>query len=210
MTTFCYDIRGKYAIEEAMSNSATIFTPEDLLYMPDRGKGYELIGGELKELDVSKESSHIAGQIYLRLKLYCDAHQPGWVFPEDTSYRCFKDDPSRVCRPDTSIIKLERMTKEQYYEEGHCTIVPDLVAEVVSPNDIAQEVWNKIEDWLAAGVKILWEVSPDSKQIRAHRPGDTVKVFRVTDTLTAPDLLPGFACPVAGVFRLPSEPIPST
>ncbi len=85
-------------------------------------------------------------------------------------HRCFKDDPSCVCRPDTSIINLERMTKEQYYEEGHCTIVPDLVAEVVSPNDIAQEVWNKIED-CSLQVKILWEVSSDSKEIRAHRPG---------------------------------------
>jgi Uma2 family endonuclease len=189
-----------------MSSTATIITPGDLLQMPDQGKGYELMNGELNELDVSKESSHIAGQIFFHLESYRRAGHPSWVFPEGTSYRCFKDDPSRVCRPDTSIIKLERMTNEQYYEEGHCTIVPDLVAEVVSPNDIAQEVWNKIEDWLAAGVKILWEVSPDGKQIRAHRPGDTVKVFRITDTLTAPDLLPGFACPVADLFRLPSEP----
>src|SRR5262245_18069411 len=115
-----------------MSTAVTVITPEDLLRMPDEGKGYELVRGELKELEMSKESSHVAGEIYLRIKLHSNAHQPGWVFPEGTSYRCFPDDQTQVRRPDTSFIRLDRMTADRYREEGHCLIAPDLVVEVIS------------------------------------------------------------------------------
>jgi Uma2 family endonuclease len=195
-----------------MSTTATRppVTPDDLLRMPDSGKGFELVNGELKELSVSRKSSHVAGEIYLRVKLHSNANQPGWVFPEGTSYRCFSDDPDRVRRPDTSYIALSRMTAEQYDEDGHCPIVPDLAVEVISPTDNAEQVEDKIGEWLAAGVKVLWEVYPNTRVVRAHRPDGTITLFRAADTLTAPDVLPGFAVPVADLFRLPGEPAPAT
>lgn len=195
-----------------MSTTATppaVITPDVLLRMPDEGKGFELVDGELKELNVSKESSHIAGEIYFRIKQFCDAHLPAWVFPEGTSYRCFADDHGRVRRPDTSVITLERMTREQYYEDGHCPIVPDLVVEVISPTDVADDVARKIEEWLAAGVKLLWEVYPSTRKVHVYRPDAPIAPLRNSDTITAPDLLPGFACPVAELFRLPGEPAPT-
>lgn len=190
-----------------MSSTAVIVTPEDLLQMPEEGRGYELVDGELRELNVSKESSRIAGQLFFLLETLSRTGFPGWVFPEGVSYRCFSDDKTRVRRPDTSFIKLDRMTSEQYREQGHCPIVPDLVVEVVSPNDNAEEVEIKIEEWLAAGVKLVWEVYPNSRAIRAYRPDNTITLFRAVDSLTAPDVLPGFACPVADLFRLPNEAI---
>ncbi len=190
-----------------MSTTVTVITPEDLLRMPDEGKGYELVKGEIKELNMSRESSHVAGEVYLRVKLHCNAHQPAWVFPEGTSFRCFPDDATRCRRPDTSFIRLNRMTAAQYREDGHCSIVPDLVVEVISPTDIAEETEEKIEQWLAAGVKVLWEVYPGTRTIRAHRPDNTITLFRTADTLTAPDVLPGFSVPVADLFRLPGDPV---
>lgn len=181
-------------------------TPDDLLRMADRGKGYELVHGELRELNVSRKSSRTAGQIYLRLETFCTAGRPGWVFPEGTSYRCFADEPDRVRRPDTSYIAPTRMTAEAYDEDGHCPVVPDLVVEVVSPTDIAREVQEKIAEWKAAGVGLLWEVYPDTRVIRVHRPRRPIDELGAADTLTADPVLPGFACPVADLFRLPGEP----
>jgi Uma2 family endonuclease len=192
-----------------MSTAASVITPEELLEMGDEGKAYELVNGELKELIVTKESSHIAGEIYLRLKLHCDAKLPGWVFPEGASYCCFPSDEMKVRKPDTSFIKLDRMTREQFREEGHCPIVPDLVIEVISPNDNAEELEIKIEEWLAAGVKILWEVYPATRAVRVYGPNNSFVLLRPGDTLTAPDVLPGFACLVADLFRLPGEPVSS-
>ena len=135
-------------------------TPDDLLQMGDEGKGFELVGGELKEWTVSKESSRIAGRICTRLDVFCESRGVGYVFPEGMSYQCFPTDPTRVRRADTSFIALSRMPSATYRDEGHCTTVPDLVVEVISPNDNAEEVAEKIQDWLGAGVKLVWEVYP--------------------------------------------------
>lgn len=184
-------------------------TPDDLLRLPDEGKGFELVNGELKELPMSAESSHIAGEIYLRIKLHCNAHQPGWVFSEGSSYRCFPDDPNRVRRADVSYLALERMSRDQYRESGHIAIAPDLVAEVVSPNDLAEDVEEKLDEWLGAGVRLVWIVNPATHTVRVHRADGGYAFLRGTDTLTAEGVLPGFACPVADLFRLPGEPAPA-
>lgn len=189
-----------------MSTTATAVTPDDLLRMGDEGKGYELVDGELRELPVSRKSSRVAGQIYNRLENFCAGGRPAWVFPEGTSYRCFADDPGRVRRPDVSVVLLGRMTAEEYDEDGHCPTAPDLVVEVVSPTDIAREVKEKIDEWLAAGVRLLWEVYPESRTVRVYRPAHPITPLQAGDALTADPVLPGFSCPVADLFRLPGEP----
>ncbi|MDB5311639.1 MAG: hypothetical protein JWO38_5841 [Gemmataceae bacterium] len=184
-------------------------TPDDLLRMPDGGKGFELVDGELRELNVSARSSRVGGQVYHRLENYSRTHTPGWVFPPETGFRCFADAPGRVRKPDTAFVSLSRMTPAEYESEGFIEIVPDLVAEVISPNDNAEDVEDKIEEWLAAGVNTVWEIYPANRVIRAYRPAGTITLFRVSDTLTAEGILPGFACPVADLFRLPGEPAPA-
>jgi Uma2 family endonuclease len=183
-------------------------TPDDLLRLPDDGHTYELVDGKLKELPVSKESSRIAGEVYFALRTFTAATPLGWVYPEGTSYQCFVE-PNRVRKPDTSFVSFDRMPLEGYEDEGHIAAVPDLVVEVISPNDIAADVAEKIAEWLAAGVRVLWEVFPATQTVREHRP-DGIRPFRATDTLTLPDLLPGFSVPVASLFRRPGEPVPTS
>ena len=193
----------------SIAEEARIITPEEFYRMGDAARGYELVNGEMKELSMSAQSSWVGGQVYLRLGNYARSTTPGWAFPPETGYRCFKADRGLVRKPDASWISFGRMAREQFEEEGFIDIVPDLVAEVVSPNDGAEEVEEKIEMWLAAGVKLLWEVYPNTRTIRAHRPDGTITLLRAADTLTAPDVLPGFSVPVAELFRVPGETVPA-
>lgn len=64
---------------------APVLTPEELLLMPDEGQGFELVHGELREVNVSKESSRVSGKVSHFLEAYSETHLPGWVFPEGTS-----------------------------------------------------------------------------------------------------------------------------
>jgi Uma2 family endonuclease len=182
-------------------------TPDDLLRMPDGGAGYELVDGELKELAMSKESSRVGGEVHFALRSHCRGDDAGWVYPADTGFRCFPGDPGRVRRPDTAFISLARMPVETYEDEGFCSVVPDLVAEVTSPNDYASDVAEKRDEWLGAGVRTVWIVEPETRTVHVHRADGTYAFLRATDTLTAPDVLPGFAVPVADLFRLPGQPV---
>jgi Uma2 family endonuclease len=184
------------------ATAAPVITPEDLLRMPDQGKGYELVDGKLKELNVSVESSYVGGRVFRRIDTFCEDRHPGWVFPADTSFQCFPSDPKRVRRSDVAFVALDRLSPEQYRAEGHCAVCPDLVVEVISPNDLASEVNRKVQEWLAAGAKLVWVIDPDAKLVFCHRP-DGVDIRREADTLTGEPVLAGFACPVADLFRLP-------
>jgi Uma2 family endonuclease len=183
---------------------AAKFTPDDLLRLPDGGKGYELVDGELKELNVSFLSSFVAGQTYFALRTHVGTSRLGWVSPEGTSFRCFPDDENRVRRADTAFHRLDRLTADQARAEGHCTVVPDLVVEVVSPRDLAYEVDEKRIEWQEAGAQLVWVIHPVRQTIHAYRADGTVRLFQRTDPLTAEPVLPDFRVPVADLFRLPT------
>jgi Uma2 family endonuclease len=182
---------------------AARITPDDLLRLPDEGRGFELVNGELKELNVSFLSSYVAGKVYFQLESHVDPRQLGWVSPEGTSFRCFPDDDARVRRADAAFHRLDRLTAEQARAEGHCPVVPDLVVEVVSPNDLADEVNEKRIEWLEAGAKLVWVIHPVQQTIHAYRADGSVVLFRRTDPLTADPVLPDFRVPLADLFRLP-------
>ncbi|HEY2785122.1 MAG TPA: Uma2 family endonuclease [Fimbriiglobus sp.] len=190
-----------------MKRTTTIqkYSPDDLLQMPDEGLGFELIDGELRERNVSKQSSLVAGEVHFHLRLFGQAKSIGWFFPEGNSYRCFPDDPDRVRRADVSFIARSRMTPEEYVEEGHTEIAPDLAVEVTSPNDTVYDVDRKIREWLAAGVRLVWEINPEEKTVQIYRPDGTVTFLKSSDTLTAEPVLPGFSVPVADLFKLPAQ-----
>jgi Uma2 family endonuclease len=184
--------------------SAKKLTPDDLLRLPDQGMGFELVNGELRELNPSLLSSFVAGKVLAHLAKHVKTNSPGWVTGAGASYRCFPNDPDKVLRADTAFHRLDRLTAAQVVAEGHCTVVPDLVVEVVSPNDLADEVNDKRAEWLDAGVRLVWVVYPVRQQVHAFQAGGPVRLFGPADALTAEPVLPEFRVPVAELFRLPA------
>jgi Uma2 family endonuclease len=85
--------------------------------------------------------------------------------------------------------------------EGYLETIPDLVAEVRSTNDRPAEVAGKVAEYLAAGVRLVWVLDPPSQTVTAHRPGQPPRVFAAGETLTADEVIPGFAAAVADLFR---------
>jgi Uma2 family endonuclease len=128
--------------------------------------------------------------------------QSGWVVGPGVGYDCFAD--GEIRRADVSFHRLDRLTHEQATTEGHCTVVPDLVVEVVSPNDLAEDVNRKRREWLTAGARLVWVAYPDLQEVRAFTPDGTVRIFGPADALTADPVLPDFRTPVADLFRLPT------
>ena len=181
------------------------YGPEELLTRPD-GDAYELVGGELVGRKMGAKSSFIAGQVYHRIESFCRSQCLGWAFPEGTSFQCFPDDPDKVRRADVSFIRFGRLPKEQP-PEGHIRLAPDLVVEVVSPNDLAYDVDSKVEDYLQAGVRLVWVVNPMTRTVRVHRPDGPGAMLRADDELTGGEVLPGFRCLIRELFILP-QPAP--
>ena len=173
--------------------------------MPD-GDRYELVNGELVERDMGFKSSRIGGRFYRFLSVYCEDNGLGWVAPADASFQCFPDDPEKVRKPDASFIRAERMPSDQQ-PEGHCRLVPDAAAEVVSPNDTYSDVEIKVDEYLQAGVLLVWVIHPATRSVRVHRRDGTMSDLREDDELTGENVIPGFRCRVSDLF---ADPVPKT
>ena len=180
------------------------YTPEDLLTMPD-GDRFELVDGQLVERSVSPWSSYVAGRVSFLITAYARPNQLGWPLPEGATYQCFPTEPNKVRKADFSFILLKRMTPAAAMEKGHIRIAPDLAVEAVSPNDLYYEVDTKVQEWLGAGVRLLWIINPDARTVRIYRADGSDASKRAEDEISGEDVVPGFCCRVREFFELPSE-----
>ena len=180
-----------------VETNATL-TPGDLLALPD-GKGFELVDGNLQELHVGALSGWIGGTLYLVLRSFCDLHKLGWTFPCETGFQCFPDNPNTVRKPDVSFVRFGRLPSEQV-PVGWIRVAPDLVAEVVSPNDLVSELEAKVFEYQQAGVRLIWIINPDTRTVRIHRIDGSIGGLRERDMLDGEDVVPGFRYAVRDLF----------
>jgi Uma2 family endonuclease len=183
------------------------YTPEDLLSMPDR-KNYELVDGNLVERKMSVLSSWVGGQLHFELNTFLRSNPIGWAWPADLGYECYPDSPKKVRKPDVSFIRIERKP-EGPTSEGYAHIAPDLAAEVVSPNDLWHELSAKVDEYLAAGVSLVWVIDPEARSVHVYRRNGTISLLRESDELSGEDVIPGFRCSVSSIFparKPPEEP----
>ena len=174
------------------------YTPEDLLNITDRPMP-ELVDGKLVERKMGEEADGIAATIIFLLNAFVRPRKLGKVGSSQCGFQIFPDKPRKVRIPDASFTRREKMKDGP--AKGHSKVVPDLVVEVISPNDQAADVLAKIDEYQSAGVPLIWVVNPESRTVRPYLLNGSAPVFRVGDTLTGGEVLPGFECPVAAIFE---------
>ncbi len=173
-------------------------TPEDLLDLPDAAR-YELVDGQLVERNMSTLSCLVEGLVFEQIQRHVRPNRLGMVWPGTLGIQCYPDHPQKVCRPDVSFVKAERLTAG-LLETGHFPLAPDLAVEVISPGDLAHRVAEKIEDYLQAGVSMVWVIEPELRIMDVYRKNGLNSRLRETDELLGEDVLPGFHCRVGEFF----------
>lgn len=174
---------------------------DELLKRSDDGR-YEIVNGQLVESTMGVRESRVAWIINSLIAAFAEPKQLGSGFFSDLGYRCFPFAPDQVRRPDGSFILQARLTAE-LFTEGFCPIAPDLAIEVVSPNDAYREVEGKVDEYLRAGVRLVWVINPERELVRIHRADGTIAEVSGAGELSGEDVLPGFSAPVAKLFQLP-------
>lgn len=80
-------------------------------------------------------------------------------------------------------------------------VPPDLVVEVLSPSDRPGKVFEKLADYLSAGVLMIWFIDPRRRTLAIYRLDDpTPTVLAEADHVEGLAELPGFRCQVAEFF----------
>ncbi len=132
--------------------------------------------------------------------LWVQGQQKGHGEGSDEVGVILRRNPDRVVGPDLVFVATKSLPAK-LSPEGYLETIPELVLEVRSKNDTGPEVEAKVREYLAAGVELVWVADPDARTVTAHRPTQPPQVFAAADTLTADPVIPGFAVPVADLFR---------
>src|SRR5207244_10932747 len=114
----------------------------------------------------------------------------GVVLAAETGFR-LRRDPDRVRAPDVAVILYANRPRETI-GAGYLEGAPDLAVEVVSPNDTADEVAEKVADWLSAGTSAVWVVYRGPR-IEVHRADGRVQRLGAEHEVDGADVLPGFS-----------------
>lgn len=126
------------------------------------------------------------------LKIYAREHG-GRVMTESGIYT--EESPDTIRGPDVLYYAPGRLEGKH---TGYLRLPPDLVVEVISPDDRSAEIEAKVSEYLARGVKRVWVLYPDPRTLYVHGAG--VRKLQANEELTDPEVLPGFRCLVEDFF----------
>ena len=176
-----------------------LLTAEELLRLNLPNKRTELVRGMLIIREpAGYQHGNIAARLMLAIGNYVEAHTLGRVFAAETGFTLARK-PDTVRAPDVAFISNKRLPDPP--PRGFAELAPDLAVEVLSPDDGAGEVLDKVADWLKAGTRLVWVVDPIRVLARVYRADGSESVLGESDVLLGEDVLPGFTCAIGTLLR---------
>jgi Uma2 family endonuclease len=180
-------------------SESTLLTAEQLEAMRLPHKRTELVRGRLVVREPpSTEHGRIQATLAYFVTDHVRRHGLGLVFGQDTGFR-IESSPDTVRGPDLAFVRQER-TRE-IPRRGYAALAPDLVVEILSPEDRPAEYLAKVAQWLGAGTLLVWVIDPERAEAHVHRADGSLTIVAGDEPLDGEAVLPGFSRPLADVLR---------
>lgn len=169
-----------------------LYTAEELLRLSaDTSHRYELEKGKLTVMSpAGSEHGILALRLGSKIERFIDENDAGFAFAAETGF-IVEENPDTVRAPDIAFVRKDRLPDGKL-PQGYFPGAPDLAVEVVSPNDSAAYVQDKVQDWLRHGTKLVWVVEPKTQTVTIYRTDGSATVLQASNTLAGEDVLPGF------------------
>ncbi|HZU35002.1 MAG TPA: Uma2 family endonuclease [Gemmataceae bacterium] len=180
-----------------------VTTTDELLALPDDGMERWLIRGQVREKPMTVRNrvhSLIMARVTLHLGQWLETQaQPrGQVLCGEAGVRLQRN-PDTTVGVDVVYIPADvasRSSPDTTLVDG----VPVLAVEILSPSDTQEEIDEKIDTYLSAGVALVWVIDPHHRTVEIFRPSAAPEFVNVQQELTGEPHLPGFRVAVARLF----------
>jgi Uma2 family endonuclease len=179
-----------------------LLTGDDLLEIvaQNSDKRYELIEGELIEMPPpGLEHAEVENRAAFLLTSHNKKVKLGRVLTGEAGFYTQGHD-HQVRGEDVAFISYSRWPADQP-NPGYGRVAPELVIEVVSPNDRADKIEVKVQEWLDFGALLVWVIYPQTCRIHVFRHAQQSVILRVDDPITGEDAFPGFSAVVREFFE---------
>jgi Uma2 family endonuclease len=182
-----------------MSATTQTMTADELFLMKDDGFRYDLLKGELRKMSpAGSEHGAIIARLTVALGHYVEENDLGEVFGAETGFK-LASNPDTVLGPDVAFVSNEQIPPTGIpvkFWPG----APALAVEGISPGNTRREIEEKIEEYLASGVLLVWIISPKHRTVTVHKANVEPVVLMESDTLDGENVVSGFQCSIARLF----------
>ncbi len=174
-------------------------TGDDLLRMP-RLNPCELVAGRgVRMTPTNPTHGRIEINVAAALKQFVRTQNLGVVMAGEVGVFTSRN-PDTVRAPDVLFLSHERdalRTRPQ----GFLDVAPELTVEILSPTDRPDQVRRKLDEYFAAGVRLVWVIDPATRSVQVHHGRGEPLSLASGAVVTGEDVLPGFALPVDDIFE---------
>jgi Uma2 family endonuclease len=162
---------------------------------------FEIIDGQVVELPpMSILASRVASRLMSHLGYFRQTNPLGEALMETLIRLPVPAGCNR--RPDVAFVSAQRIAEAppQPGSDNAWDVVPELMVEVISPHDLAEEIMERLGDYWAAGARLVWVVYPTQRLVYVYEAVRQVRVVGEADELDGRDVLPGLRIPIAALF----------
>jgi Uma2 family endonuclease len=157
----------------------------------------ELVDGALVEKPMGYYESRLAAALIGFMEIFFLDHDVGIVLGADGMVRT----EGQVRLPDVSFLSWDHFPGRLLPPGAILNRAPDLAVEVISPSNTEGEMQRKRREYFAGGARLVWQVYPDTRCVRAYTAPDVFTELGEDETLDGSPVLPGFSLPVRRWFE---------
>ena len=184
----------------ASVTTPALVTAEEFARRPDPGHPEELVRGRIVPMPMPKRRhGEICGKAVRILGNWGDDHDLGRLPGNDTGVITERR-PDTVRGADVSFYSFVRVPKGPL-PDRYLDTPPELIVEVLSPNDRWPKVLAKVAEYLEAGTVVVLVLDDQRRMAQEYRADGTTRLYGADDELTIPDLLGEFRVRVRRFFE---------
>jgi Uma2 family endonuclease len=173
-------------------------TEDDLLEAMTRRDGiYELVDGVLVKKPPGFYEAIIALEIGRLLGNFVEQHDLGKVAGADGMLKIL---PPQVRYPDVAFVSWDRLAGHNLRKERVPHLAPDLAIEVLSESNTRREMEQKVQEYFAGGVRLVWIIDPGAETAVEYTAADQAVDIETGGTLSGRDVPPGFVLNLRDLF----------
>jgi Uma2 family endonuclease len=177
-----------------------VWTDEEFMALPQDGHRYEIVNGELIDMENSGAlHGYVCSLLLAALASYVLLKKLGVILDSSTAFK-MKNGNKRS--PDISFFAKERLQGMTELPSGFLDGAPDLAVEVLSPGNTVEEIHDKLVEYFENGTRLAWIIHPSEHYVLVYRSAqEPDRLLKSVDSLDGEEVIPGFTLPVADLFQ---------
>lgn len=182
-----------------LTTERQIWTDEAFLALSRDGHRYELVDGELVDMGNSgMEHGGIGSFLGGLLAIHVRQQHLGIVCDSSTAFT-LKNGNKRS--PDVSFVAKQRLKGLKQPPRGFFEGSPDLIIEILSPNNTVEEIHEKIVEYFDNDTQLAWVIHPAERYVLVYHNPEPDQFLRSSDFLDGEAVIPGFSVQVSELFE---------